>query len=77
VIGDLFEGVYLVRAGEGVGSIAERVGDRGVIPWHDDVPAGEDGEERYWLLLVLRSSAIDAETLRPTGQAIPVPWSGQ
>jgi len=74
VIGDLFAEVQLVRSGEfPQGDIA----DDGMIPWHHDVPALSDCEDRYWLLLVLRSAAVDAETLRPMGQAIPVPWSGQ
>ena len=50
-----------------------------------------DGEDRYLLFLVLRSSAVDgvtqepvrsalsvgSEAPSPTGHAIPVPWSGQ
>jgi site-specific DNA recombinase len=67
-IGDLFESVTLVRSG----TWPQDVGD-GMIPWHHDVPAVADGPVRYWLLLSLRSSVVDSETLRPIGQAIPVP----
>lgn len=79
-IGDLFESIQLVRTGEWPQDVGE-----GVIPWHDSVPAvnvdtgqnahGGSGQDRpdYWLLLVLRSAVVDGETLRPTGQATPVP----
>ncbi len=67
-IGDLFESIMLVRSGTWPQSVSE-----GFIPWQDDVPALTDGQERYWLLLSLRSSVVDTETLRPTGQATPVP----
>ena len=41
-----------------------------------DLPASVvDGS--YRLMSVLRSPAVDAETLRPTGQAMPVPPSPQ
>jgi site-specific DNA recombinase len=71
VIGDLFAEVQLVRShtfpGPGVND--------GVIPWHHDTPVvdDEDGQQRYWLLLVLRASAVDAGTAKPIGQAMPVP----
>ena len=68
LIGELFESIQLVRSGE----VAQGVGD-GFIPWHDDVPAVADGDERYWLLLVLRWSAVDRGTLKPIGQDTPVP----
>jgi site-specific DNA recombinase len=76
VIGDLFEAVHLVRSGEGVVEVARRMGE-GFIPWHDSVPTLADGKQGYWLLLELRASAVDAETLRPMGQAMPVLWFGQ
>lgn len=68
VIGDLFQEVQLVLGGEYPEAIAD-----GVIPWHDNVPAVADGDDRYWLLLVLRTAAVDDGTLKPIGQAMPVP----
>jgi site-specific DNA recombinase len=68
VIAELFESIQLVRSGEW----PQITGD-GMVPWHDDVPAVEDGGERYWLLLKLRLSSVDADTLKPIGQAMPVP----
>jgi DNA invertase Pin-like site-specific DNA recombinase len=76
-IGDLFESVTLVSSGAWPHDPGA-----GVIPWHDDVPIvtepghgqnSKEGAGRYWLLLSLRSSVVDPETLRPIGQAIPVP----
>jgi hypothetical protein len=65
---DIFEAVYLVRSGEWPRG---ELGD-GMIPWHDDVPLIADGETRYWLLPVLRWSAVDRETFKPAGHAMPV-----
>jgi hypothetical protein len=76
VIGDMFEAVHLVRSGEGVAAVTRRMG-AGVVPRHDDVPSLADGQERYWLLLELRASAVDRETFNPTGHATPVPPSPQ
>jgi hypothetical protein len=67
VIGDLFESVTLVRSGTWPQGVGE-----GFIPWHHDTPTVTDGPERYWLLFVLRWSAVDRDTFEPTGQAIPV-----
>jgi site-specific DNA recombinase len=68
-IGDLFESIRLVRSGRlPVGDLGE-----GFTPIDGDVPAVTDGQERYWLLLSLRWSAVDRETFSPIGQAIPVP----
>jgi hypothetical protein len=61
VIGDMFASVQFVRLGE-VPSCEVPVTD-------DVVPVSTD----YWMLLVLRASAVDRETLRPIGQAMPVP----
>jgi DNA invertase Pin-like site-specific DNA recombinase len=86
VIGDMFAEVRLVRSGAWPEDVAE-----GMIPWHDDVPVVTADEDRYWLLLVLRSAVVDADSLepvrsaltvgsdapKPIGQATPVPWSGQ
>ena len=44
----------------------------GFIQWHDDVPAVEDDKRRYWLLLELRTSAVDREPFKPIGHATPV-----
>jgi hypothetical protein len=66
-LGDLFESIKLVRSGEW-----PDIGE-GFVPWHDDVPAVTDGKERYWLLLELAWSSVDADTFKPIGQAIPVP----
>jgi hypothetical protein len=41
-----------------------------MIAWHHDDPAANGG---YWLCLVLRSEAVDPETLRPTARELPVP----
>jgi site-specific DNA recombinase len=68
VIAELFESIQLVRSGTW-----PEVTSDGMIPWHDHVPAVEDGAERYWLLLKLRASSVDGETLKPIGQAMPVP----
>jgi site-specific DNA recombinase len=73
-IGQMFEQVQLIRSpvlGQPV-SFGQPVPE-GMIPWHDDVPAVTDGEDRYWLLPVLRASAVDADTLKPIGHAMPVP----
>jgi hypothetical protein len=57
-------------------AVSQRMGDR-FTPWHHDVPTVEDRQARYWLLLEIRSSADDRETLKPTGHATPVPPSPQ
>jgi hypothetical protein len=73
VIGDLFEAVRLFRSDDGAAGVSQRMGG-GFIPWHhDDMPGFDADDQGYWLLLELRASMVDAETLRPTGQAIPVP----
>jgi DNA invertase Pin-like site-specific DNA recombinase len=71
-IGDMLAEVRLVRSGTWPQDVAD-----GVIPWHDDVPAVTAGDDRYWLLLVLRSSIVDPDTAKPIGQAMPVPCDGQ
>ena len=70
VIGDLFAEVRLVRSGSF--PQGPPIAD-GMIPWHHDDVGVADGEDRYWLLLTLRWSAVDRETLKPIGQAMPVP----
>jgi site-specific DNA recombinase len=71
VIGDMFEYVQLVRAGELPPSGAPT---GGLMPIEGDVPTPPrvDGG-RYWLLAPLRLSAVDATTFKPIGQEIPVP----
>jgi site-specific DNA recombinase len=75
VIGDLFEYVQVVKAGELPPSGAPT---GGLMPIEGDVPTPPrvDGG-RYWLLTPLRLSAVDPATLKPTGQEMPVEWSGQ
>jgi hypothetical protein len=78
--GELFEYVQLCRSGREGLADALHAGDGVTTWWHQDdgdVTKVEDGEDRYRLLLVLRVSAVDAETLRPIGQAMPVEWFGQ
>jgi DNA invertase Pin-like site-specific DNA recombinase len=60
VIGQMFERVQLVRSGE--------VPDCDVPMTDDAVPVSAD----YWLLLVLRPSAVDSGTFKPIGQEMPV-----
>ena len=75
VIGDLFEYVQIVKAGEFPPSGSPT---GGLMPIEGDVPSPPrvDGG-RYWLLTPLRLSAVDAATFKPMGQAMPVEWFGQ
>lgn len=63
--------MQLVRS---AGFGAASAGRGGVVA---DVPGDDpqviDGEASYWLLPTLRVSAVDAATLRPIGQEMPVP----
>ena len=60
----MFESITLVRSGAHVADI--KVSGQGVAPWwEDDAPTVADGRERYWLFLMLRSSAVDTQTLEP------------
>jgi DNA invertase Pin-like site-specific DNA recombinase len=67
-IAQMFESVRLVPSGK------LPLGDLGAgfIPFDDEVPAVTDGHERYWLLLMLRWSAVDRDTFEPVGQPMPV-----
>jgi hypothetical protein len=60
LIGAMFEAVQLVRSGE--------VPNCDVPVTDDAVPVSAD----YWLLLVLRPSAVDRGTFKPIGQEMPV-----
>jgi site-specific DNA recombinase len=69
VIGQMFESIRLVRSGRlPLGDLGP-----GFIPFDEGVPLVEDGQERYWLLLMVCSSLVDRETFKPIGQATPVP----
>ena len=70
VLAQIFEVVHLVRSGEGVAAVQQRMGD-GVIPWHDAIPKVAAGQERYWLLLELRRAAVD-EGWEPIRRELPV-----
>jgi hypothetical protein len=74
VIGDMFEYVQLVRAGDLLPPASAPTG--GLMPIEGDVPTPPrvDGG-RYWLLAPLRLSAVDAVTFKPIGQEMPVPVS--
>jgi len=49
------------------------------IPFEDDAPttAFTARQGRYWLMLVLCALAVDNDTLKPIGQATPVPPNPQ
>jgi DNA invertase Pin-like site-specific DNA recombinase len=68
VIGQMFERVQLVRSGEW-----PRIQGDGFIPMHDDVPAVVDGEDRYWLLPVMRWESVDTHEFEPIRRELPVP----
>jgi site-specific DNA recombinase len=73
VIHRMFESIKLEPWDEG---IALAYGDASGPPLMvSRVPVGEG--RRYWLIPTLRSSAVEAGTLRPIGQEMPVPPSPQ
>jgi len=76
VIRDLFAAVRLVRSDASLADFSRRVGE-GFVPFEDELGAVELDDQRYWLLLEVAWSAVDADTFKPIGQAMPVPWSGQ
>jgi len=73
VIGQMFESVQLVRTGgwpperDADKCNSGRVGRVGFVPFEGDVPALPvvESDERYWLLLTLKWSAVDRETFTP------------
>jgi site-specific DNA recombinase len=69
VIGQLFESVQLARSG----TIPSGHDADGWIEQDREPTVLEADGERYWLLLTLRWSAVDAETFSPIGQAMPSP----
>jgi hypothetical protein len=80
VPGDLFESVQLHRSDASVVQVSARMESDGFVPFDDElevVSGVENGEDRYWLLLTLRWASVDADTFKPIGQAMPVPWAGQ
>lgn len=71
VIAQMFESVELIQH-PSFGTSTGR--DGSVIPnVNGPDPLVNDGDVTYWLLPKLALSAVDSETFKPTGQAIPVP----
>jgi hypothetical protein len=87
VIGQMFQSVELIDHANPFGArsypttIPEGNSTEGGVVTHppgvERDPQVGDGDRRYWLLLKLRSSAVDPATFKPTGQLTPVPPSPQ